>query len=133
MKIYVMGSSNELELCKRMMDRLREVGYTIAHDWVADVEKNGGGNPAHLTDVQAARYAEQDLKAIETADIYWFILPETVTRGAWVEFGYILGFQNAKWESEGLKTSPIIVSGNKVQSIFTRLCSKHYDTHDKAL
>jgi hypothetical protein len=132
MNIYLMGSSSELALCKDYMKRLRANGHTIAHDWVADVEREGGGNPATLPDEVAAEYATTDLDSADRADIHWFLLPITVTRGAWVEFGYVLKKRRDDERNILARPKSILVSGNFSQSIFTRLATNFFPTHEEA-
>ncbi len=91
MIVYVAGASAEWERAQRVMEWVRSEGWTVAHDWVADVIRErieGGRSDAELTLMEQARYARGDLKAIEGVDYLWFLAPEKPTAGAWVELGF---------------------------------------------
>jgi hypothetical protein len=121
LRVYVAGSSAELDRVKTAMDRLRKAGITVSHDWVACINEVGSANPAGATDADRAQWAWEDLRGVKNADILWVLWPETPSAGACVELGYaIRGGQR------------IIISGNHKTSIFTT-SGECYDTDYEAL
>lgn len=90
MKIYVAGASAELELCKRYMQKLREAGFTITHDWTAEIEKNAGKTDKDLTWAEAREHANGDLAGVAASDLFWLMVPRppNASKGCWVELGY---------------------------------------------
>jgi hypothetical protein len=78
--IYIAGSSKELDRASHAMARAREFGFRIAHDWVADVLREGSSND--VPEDVAMRCADDDLRAAVTADVMWLLLGPHVSRGA---------------------------------------------------
>lgn len=110
-RVYVAGSSHELARARRWMDRLREEGFEITHDWVTEIENVGQANPPDATPQQRHDWAVNDLNRVADADILWLLAPaEGEGRGAYAELGtaYTLGRE-------------IVVSGPTKQSIFCAL------------
>ena len=89
MKIYVAGSSRELDRAEKMIASAVARGHTITFDWTIDMR--AGPSDADLDAHEARRYANMDLDAIEIADGLIFLSPTTQTKGAWVELGYAYG------------------------------------------
>lgn len=121
MRIYVAGSSRQLERVKAAMAALRSLGHTITHDWVALVEEYGEANPVDAATSTMRRWAADDLAGVYNADMVWLLMPETEGFGAAVEMGYAI--------AHGV---PVIVSGAHARSVFTSLASC-YDRDDLAL
>jgi hypothetical protein len=122
MKIYLCAGSHEIAIAKDVMGKLRAMGHTITHDWVATIEKAGCANPRDATEDQRRGWAYEDLAGIEAADVFWMMIPKTPSFGA----SYELAFAQAV-------VRRVIVSGNWLQSIFTSLADQRFDTHEQAL
>lgn len=120
MRIYVAGASKEVDMVYSYVQRLQLAGFTITHDWCAQVK----ANPAdvNIDPETRAWHAERDLGGVGTAWRFWLITPEGQSVGAWVELGYALGLMRP--------LSRIVVSG-PWRSIFTDIV-KRYETHEEA-
>jgi hypothetical protein len=133
MRVYVAGASAELERCERVIAALREGGCTITMDWGAAMRALAalGICDAQLDDHEARRHAEADLDGIVTADVVLLLAPEAATRGAWVEFGYALGW--ARGYGEAPLRSLYVSGPGARQSIFTRCADALFATDDDAV
>lgn len=128
MKVYIAGSSKELDLVARYTDRVRAAGHEITCDWVAVMRAEAKADH-ELTPDEARMYAERDRRGVATADLFWLILPEGKSEGAFWEFGYAY----ARSYLDG-RPGRIIVSGNVGARIFCRLpYVEVFATHDEAL
>jgi hypothetical protein len=133
MRVYVAGSSAELDRCERVIAALRAGGCTITFDWCAQMREFAarGLCDASLDDHEARRCAETDLTAVELADAVLLLAPETATRGAWVEFGYAIA-SFSYGHDRGLRS--LYVSGSAArQSIFTRCADALFLSDDDAV
>ena len=126
MIVYVAGASAELERAQQVMEWVRSEGWTVAHDWVADVVRErieGGRSDAELTRYEKARYAVADLNALRGSDVFWLLAPEKPTTGAWVELG-----------SAYAKEMRLVVSGPAWDThLFSALAQDSYETDLAAL
>ena len=114
LRVYVAGSSREMDRARAAMDYVRELGGVITFDWVAEIERVGSANDG-LTDEQRRSSAAADLEGVEACDVFWLLAPETPSTGAWVELGIALGLR------ESIR---IIVSGpGSKRSIFSALAN----------
>jgi hypothetical protein len=130
MKIYLAGASKEIDNVKRYRDAVISLGHEITHDWIADIEREAskGVTDHDLTDDEARRYAQKDLRGIASADLFWFLLPGLPSPGAWFEFGFAVRM------FQGTGFPKLIVSGYSRGRIFTRLPGvERFETHDAAL
>lgn len=126
--IYLAGASAEVGLCERYRDRLREAGFTITHDWMADVrahEAVGLGEWELPLNVRRAS-AMECLVGVEQAGIVWVLLPKGQSIGAWVELGYALSRATS-----GLAPDLKLVVSGGWRSIFGDL-AVHYAFHEAA-
>lgn len=90
MKIYVAGSSAELDRVSAFMSRLRAAGHEITHDWTAAIRDSG--KPANgLSRGESEDAAWKCRDAIDRSDVFVFLAPITVSEGAWFEFGFAVG------------------------------------------
>lgn len=122
MRVYVAGSSAQLERVRDAMDALIERGHTVTHDWAHLVEEVGEANPLDATDHERITWARDDLRGVNSADVLWLLMPTTEGFGAAVELGYALAHN-----------IPVIVSGGiPKRSIFT-VFGRCYDRDDQAL
>lgn len=110
MRVYIAASSGDIERVKWAMEALRYRGHVVTHDWVAEVEKNGEGNPAQATPYQRECWAQDDLEGIDNCDVFWLLMPDDPSFGAGWESGYAY--------SEGKR---MVVSGAFEKSIFPAL------------
>jgi hypothetical protein len=119
-KVYVAGSSKQLDRVKHWMDKLQAAGHTVTHDWPSLIEAVGSANPPDATRDECWDWAIDDLKGVRDAEVLWFLVPETEGAGAWVELGYALARQ-----------IPVVCSGVWSRSIFTSMTTC-YDRDDLA-
>lgn len=92
-KVYVAGSSAELERAQRAIDFIRSIGWEVVHDWVADVRRErleGGRQDSDLSDEERRTFAHKDLTSVGDAELVWLLVPNNPSTGAWVELGYAL-------------------------------------------
>jgi hypothetical protein len=119
MKIYVAGSSRELQRAQHAMTLVRNFGHVLAHDWVAEIQEAGEPNPVAADLEQRKAWARMDLERVAASDWLWFLVPQTPSTGAWVELGCALGWPATRIVSSG---------ANPEQSIFTALVDRHFET-----
>lgn len=120
LRIYVAGSSRELERVRAAQRMAERLGCVITHDWTRDVEVNreAGIADADLPKQERMRHAWIDMMAIDSADIVWVLAPETQSTGCWVELGVAL-----VWPEERLA---LIVSGpGSRRSIFASFAEEY--------
>lgn len=130
MRIYVAASSNELARAKAAMNALRELGHTITHDWVTEVERVGSANPVDATLDEAAMWADEDLQGVEAAEVVWLLAPERDGFGAGVELGYAIALGMWDMDKQDLR---IVCSGPYQRSIFTSMADALYMSDADAL
>ena len=98
-RVYVAGSSREMERAESAMTLLRSHGVEVAYDWCAAMRRDGPDSemlrPALVAGLRTA------LAAVRRSEVLWLLDPEQPTTGAWCELGY----------AAGLGTVEIIVSG----------------------
>lgn len=93
MKVYVAGSSSELDRVRAVMAALREAGHEITHDWTEDVlaaREAGHASDATVDDAHADKCAARDLRGIREADAFILLRREPASFGASFEAGYAL-------------------------------------------
>lgn len=119
--VYVAGSSGEIESCASWAHRLRDAGHDVERDWPAIASANGGPNPRDAQHELRLDLAEGDLRGVFNASIFWLLVPDAPSCGAWVELGYAWSLRRK-----------IIVSGDWRKSIFTSLADLRFDQHEAA-
>lgn len=88
MRVYVAGSSADLDFVRFVMAELESAGLTVVHDWVKIIEDRGEANP-RVSKAEAFKYAQADLDGVAAADIVVLVTPLSGhTIGAWWECGY---------------------------------------------
>lgn len=119
MKVYLAGGSSEAVSVLKWVDRCRDAGIEVTHDWASGVlaHQAKGGSDATLGTADRIRAALTDLGAVARADWFWLLMPERPSFGAGVEMGRALG------------KTPAIVSGPWATSIFTSLAEHVFDDH----
>lgn len=89
---YVAGSSRERARYSSFVRALEAVGFRNAYNWVAcyhDFEERcpaGGFEPAELAE-ELSTAGQKCVAAVRECDVFIFLVPETVSKGAWVELG----------------------------------------------
>lgn len=124
--IYVAGASKEIDLVEGYVAELRRHGWTISHDWCSEI-RSCSVPEGELTDEEQARTAEADLYGVESAEVFWLMVPKNQSVGAWIELGAALSLRRG-----GLPPVRVIVSGTR-GSIFETLADERYATHEEAL
>jgi hypothetical protein len=51
LRVYVAGASAEVEMVARYIERLRDAGAVVTHDWTPSVRANGGAADARIPQV----------------------------------------------------------------------------------
>lgn len=100
------------------IDRLREEGFVITHDWTVDDVACTPLTDADLPPGEREKRATDDLNGVAAADVFWLLAPIEAS-GAWTEFGYALAYR--RWLKPCLaKHLLVLVSGPTYQrTIFT--------------
>jgi hypothetical protein len=125
LRIYVAGSSKEMDRARKAMDAVRAHGWTLTQDWVAIIEEKGA--PNLVDDVIRKQCAEADADAVLKSNVFWLLAPHTRTSGAWFEMG--VAWMKRKQDGEIL----IIASGPGEQSIFCALADCEFEHDGSAL
>ena len=122
MKVYLAGGSSEALMVRGWVDRCRDVGIEVTHDWTSEVLANQakGRSDATLTTEERVKHSLADLAAVCAADWVWLLVPAVGSAGCWVELGKALG------------RTPVIASGPWGRSILTSLCVMRFDDHASA-
>lgn len=120
LKVYVAGSSDELDRAENMIMRLRAHDIAITKNWTVDVRMAGHGNPPEATDKQRRSWAVEDLNAVERADVLWLLTPLKSSAGAWVEFGC------------AYRSGVELIASPRPRSIFSALAGHCFHDDEKA-
>lgn len=88
MKVYIAGSSKEITRAERWGSELRAYDIEVVSTWPEVIRKVGKANPADATIAQYREWAKRDLDEVKRANVFWLLLPEGDTIGAWVELGH---------------------------------------------
>jgi hypothetical protein len=122
MRIYVAGSSFEVNSVSDYMKKLREAGVEVTRDWPKVIREFGNRANRGLTEEDRVRVSLANFKAIDEADVFWLLVPTAPSCGCWIEFGYAL--RNNKLT---------IASGDVQQTVFTSHAFVCFSSHDDAL
>lgn len=116
MRIYVAGSSREIERAVSVIAGLRAAGHEITHDWTVEctAARLAGYSDATYPPEMRRATAMADYCGVANAEVAVFLIPpaDKPSRGMWVELGIALGHEPAPL---------IIVVGDGGQSIFCEL------------
>lgn len=121
MKVYVCGSSSELDMVAGRMRQLRGLGHVITHDWTETVRGNGESNPRTASLRQRTNWSADDIRGIEAADIVWALMPVKASFGCAFEVGFAIGHG-----------TNVIISGDWRASIFTSQALATFNEHEHA-
>jgi hypothetical protein len=116
MRIYIAGSSKEVERVKHWQGQARLRGHQITHDWTGDVIANP--NDSALTPEHMRRAASEDFAGVYRCSVFWLLAPEVKSEGAFFELGvaYCRAFITGA-------NPDVIVSGPTAGRIFCHLPS----------
>lgn len=122
MKVYLAGGSSEAQRVRRWVDRCRDKGIEVTHDWASHViaHQAHGGTDATFSKEERIKHSLLDLGGVTRADWLWLLMPLAPSFGTGVEFGKALG------------RTPIVVSGRWATSVFTSLAEHVFDAHADA-
>jgi hypothetical protein len=125
MKIYVAGASSEIDRAEKWMNACREAGIEVVSTWPKVIREVGSANPMEASREDRAMWAAVDLGEVAHSSVFWLLLPESTTIGAWIEYGYALFLGAAAEEARnlGVPNAPVfrILTSSKEKSIFTAL------------
>ena len=85
MRIYFSTTSHDIPKAQALMERIREAGHTITHDWT-----EGIAFEEHMSGVELSSRAEADIEGVRTADlVVVYMQPKMTTNmtGAAIEMG----------------------------------------------
>jgi len=120
LQVYVAGASaDRAAIARHIQDLTLSRMVEVTLDWTA-VMANVAKPDSDLTEEERNRYARQDLEAIDAASVFWLVIPNSKSVGAWVELGYAIA-----------RNKLIITSGDHA-SIFTSQSQIACATHDAA-
>lgn len=115
LKVYVAGSSGEIDRAKAATAALRAAGVVVVSTWPEVVEAVGDANPPTASREERLGWALEDLRQVELADVVLLLCPwESAGRGAYLEAGYALGLD-----------IPVVAAGRTLQSVFCSCFSEH--------
>lgn len=134
-RIYIAGSSRELERCKAAVRAARALDIDVGeHHWTEDLEVIRREHPDDTTVpwLTRASGAAACSMALASSSVLWLLAPEKPTIGAWVELGMALERARLRRDIE------IIVSGSPTacaRTCFTELVgpANVYHSDDLAL
>jgi hypothetical protein len=119
MKVYIAGASKEITRAERWAKRLAEFGIEVTSTWIDNIRKVGKANPADATIEQYKQWAiNQCLHEVEQAGVFWLLLPECDTVGAYVELG------------RAFTLGRLIVMSGRHRPIFTPALAQHHSHYD---
>jgi nucleoside 2-deoxyribosyltransferase len=124
-KVYVAGSSKEIERAEAAIAAVRGLGFSITFDWPAMMRASAADH--ELTLEEQERAALISIGGVASADIVWLLIPHPSrpSAGAWFEAGYAkaLGDERRTW----------IASGPVHGYIFARVADVLFPDDDRAL
>lgn len=116
LRVYVAGSSAELDRARRVMDALRLEGVEVVSTWLASIEAAGAANEGLAADARQ-HAAETCLQEVASADVLLLLVPEGPSGiGCGVELGYAMAWRG--------KT--IVAAGRTERTIFAALCDEEH-------
>ena len=121
MRVYVAGSSSEIDRAQRAMSVLRAQGHTITYDWTEKLLAAPGPD-AELGDEVLREHAIDEVHAIQSSDGFLLLVPRKKEwTSALVEFGIAIG-----------QVGRFVVSSGPRWSLFQTL-ARRVDTDAEAL
>lgn len=104
MKVYIAAASSEIERAEFFYQLITSQGIECTSSWIANVRSVGEGNPVAATFEDRKRWAEENLRAIDSSDVVWVLAPNTgvFSHGAFFELGYAIGLIRRRMPPMGL-------------------------------
>ena len=86
-RVYLAGSSLEIERVERWRDQLRGAGIDVVSTWTDSVRQVGESNPRSASQPERWGWAMTCVNQVRRADLAWILVPPVTapTRGAWCE------------------------------------------------
>lgn len=111
MKVYVAGSSRELDRARAAIAACRARGWHVTGDWPAEIARAGGRANRGLSPAERRGAAVSCLHGVRQADAFWLLVPgeDSPSAGCWVELGVAL---------EAGPGIAIVASGDTGRSVF---------------
>lgn len=124
MRIYVAGSSDELDRVAAFMGKARALRFEVTFDWVAEIRAVGAANPPDVTRKRRRQWAEADLLGVRQADVFVMLAPEIGhARGAFYELCHAVD----------RRITSIVAGPTHACSIFSALASYEVPTESAVL
>lgn len=121
--VYVSGASAEHARVRKWADALEETGAVrLTHRWFEDAAEWTGRDASHAHETRV-QLAQDELRGIRAARVYWLLLPATMSGGSMFEWGY--AYAGSRKLGNSLT---VIVSGPNVpDTIFSALAHETYE------
>jgi hypothetical protein len=123
-KIYVAGSSKDLERAQGAFDVIRDIpGILLAFDWISLIIKNNGSANRNLPRDVRREIAALALNAAADADVFWLLCPtvDNLSFGVWAELGAFV-------TAHRRDPMPILSSGGDPEiSIFSEVATSQFE------
>lgn len=101
-RVYVAGSTKEVERVRRVLESARDLGWYITFDWTGvegEIKTTGPWE-------RGAEIAQNEIKACQDADLVILLAPKVSTGlGCWIEVGAALASDTEVWVVEPGKES----------------------------
>lgn len=112
MRVYVAGSSAEIDRAEQVMQAIERAGHVVVSTWTEDIASVGEANPRDASAEERRGWARGCLRQVGGSDALVFLVPRepATTRGGWAEMAYAFRSQ-----------IPILCSGDTKQSVFCAL------------
>lgn len=123
--IYLASASEQLLVVEHYAAKLKSDGFTITHEWTADIREAGFKPDVELSDTVRRYAAAMDAHGVKIADLVWVLTPSYKHEGCgmWIEMGMALALKKR-----------VVVSGQFYRrSVFSDLAEASFPTHDEAL
>lgn len=93
MSIYIAGASAEVFRAVRAHEEAERLGLPVVSTWTKHVVANRGKGVMdhHLTPEEARVEADRDEEELATAEVFWLLVPQEPSRGAYFELGMFCG------------------------------------------
>lgn len=117
-RIYVAGGSDERLQVRALIERLRQRGWEVTHDWTTDP-----GYDAPPSTNSKQRSARLDEAAVRAAEVVWVVAPREKSEGAAVEFGL----------ARGLGKTTVVSGPDAGRCIFWLNADRIFDNHEAAM
>jgi hypothetical protein len=127
--IYLSGGWAEHAMIATYARRLEAHDFVLACDWMRAAAMPNAPHDADVSREVRNRIANTEINTAVLCNVFWLFIPQTVSRGAWTEFGAALV---AKYYVETVPKR-IVVSGEHKLSLFADHDGvERFDTHEEA-